>query len=94
MDNWAWRIGRYTAALVAPLLLIGVFFNENKEQAEYILVGTILLMWLLFTPYTIYMVKKMLKNYYLYKFSIYGGIVFYLLFTIFVLNFTYQLLST
>lgn len=85
----------YGAGFVFIALIVLVYFpiflirdNDAYVKASFNL--ALIVVYVTFLPYSIYMIKKMNRIYYIHKYRIFGVIVFDILFTVMFGIFVYE----
>jgi len=89
------RVIVFGAGFVALSLIVLIYFpiffvrdNETYVTASFNL--AIIILYVTFLPYSIYMIKKMNRIYYIHKYKIFGVIAFDVVFTVMFCLFVYE----
>ena len=73
------------------LIYFPIFFaRDNKEYVFSSFSLAIIIMYVAFIPYSIYMIKKMSRIYYIHKYRIFGVIIFDIIITVMFSIFVYE----
>ena len=76
---------------IIVLIYIPIFlFRDNQALVASSFNLAIIILYLAFMPYSIYMIKKMYRIYYIHKYRIFGIIFFDILFTVMFGLFVYE----
>jgi len=89
------RIIIYGAGAVFIALIILIYFpmflvRDNDEYVSSSFNLAIIIMYISFMPYSIYMIKKMNRIYYIHKYRIFGLILFDIIYTVMLGLFVYE----
>lgn len=94
-DKRVIKLAKVTFMLIASLTYSAIFiFGDNKKLFETLLITALGVSWVFFLPYSIYMVRKMNRVYYLHKYRIFGTVIVTALYTLFTFNLIYNYIST